>query len=92
MAVILTFLACGLFLHDVVYMIPLFLRDGVIAFPFVTVWFAIISLGVVAAELIGIDFTGLTKMARIPIHIGYVVSTFFITRYIDLAITAVNRG
>ena len=91
-ATILTFLACGFFLHDVFYMVPLLLRDGIITFPFVTVWFAIIAFGVVAAELVGINFIRLPRTARIPIHIGYLMSTFLITRYVGNRITFFDRG
>ena len=91
-SVVVAFLVCGLFFHDVFYMIPLLFRDGQLVFPFVTVWFAAIGLGVVIADHVGIEFSWMPKMMRIPIHLGFLVLTFLFTRFVDIAIATAKHG
>jgi hypothetical protein len=85
-SLIVTFLICGL-LHDLIYVIPMLMMNGSgFIFPFITVWFLIISIGIVIAELIQIDFRKTNRKVRPIFHLSYLVGTFCLTRYFDLLI------
>ena len=83
---IVTFLICGL-LHDLIYIIPMLMMNGSgFIFPFITVWFLIISIGILIAEFRKIDFRKNKKNVRPIIHFSYLIGTFCLTRYFDLLI------
>jgi len=85
-SLITTFLICGL-LHDILYIIPITVVDGLkFIFPFVTVWFLIIAIGILLTEFLQIDFRKTNKTIRPIFHLGYLIGTFCLTRYIDLLI------
>ncbi|MDT0540688.1 MBOAT family O-acyltransferase [Croceitalea sp. P059] len=85
-SLIVTFLICGL-LHDLIYVIPmLMINGGGFTFPLITVWFLVISIGVLITELFQIDFRKTNKNIRPIFHFSYLVGTFCFTRYIDLMI------
>ena len=74
-SIFLTFLVCG-GLHDLLYLIPMWLRDGSIQMPSVACWFAIIALFIIGTSLIGIRFGSIAPWVRVPIHFGYLATTF----------------
>lgn len=83
---IVTFVVCGL-LHDLIYLIPIMIMNGGgFIFPFITVWFLVISIGVLITEHLQIDFKKFDKKIRPIFHLSYLVSTFCLTRFIDLSI------
>lgn len=83
-SVIITFLLCG-FLHDILYIIPIIFANGLIfIFPFVTVWFFIISIGILLTDFLQFDFQKVKKTIRPIFHFGYIIGTFCLTRFIDL--------
>ena len=85
-SLIITFLICGIF-HDILYILPMIIVDGFgFVFPFVTCWFLIIAIGILITEFLQIDFRKITKAARPILHMGYLLGTFCLTRYIDLLI------
>lgn len=84
-ALIITFLISGLF-HDVIYIAPIMMKEVKFVFPFITVWFFIISIGILLTEYLNIDFKKISLMFRPIFHLGYLVGTFILTRYIDLSI------
>ncbi len=84
-ALILTFIISGL-IHDLIYVIPMMLKEIRFIFPFITVWFLIISIGILLTEIIKIDFKKISLIYRPFIHLGYLVATFILTRYIDLSL------
>jgi len=84
-ALIITFLISGLF-HDIIYIIPMMMKDVKFVFPFITVWFFIISIGILVTGYLQIDFNRTSLMFRPIFHIGYLIVTFILTRYIDLSV------
>ena len=84
-SLIITFLICGL-LHDIIYMIPIMMNEGEFVFPFITMWFLIISIGILLTEYLQIDFKKIKLMYRPIFHLGYLIGTFILTRYIDLSL------
>lgn len=82
-ALILTFIISGL-IHDLIYIVPMMLKEIRFIFPFITVWFLIISIGVLLTELVKINFKKISLIYRPFIHLGYLVGTFILTRRIDL--------
>ncbi len=84
LAMIATFLFCGFFLHDVLYLAPMILSgEPSLPIPFITCWFLLISLGVVVTDWLGIHFRGLRSFARVVIHVGFLAITFGLTFYIN---------
>jgi hypothetical protein len=84
-ALIITFLISGLF-HDIIYIIPMMMKEVKFVFPFITVWFFIISIGILLTEYLQIDLNKINLMVRPIFHLGYLIITFILTRYIDLSI------
>lgn len=84
-ALIITFLISGL-LHDIIYIIPMMLKEVEFVFPFITVWFFIISIGILLTEFLQINFNKINVIFRPIFHLGYLIVTFILTRYIDLAV------
>lgn len=85
-SMIITFLICGL-LHDIIYIAPmLIMNGGEFIFPFITIWFFIIAIGVLLSELFQNDFKNTRNNLRPIFHFGYLLGTFYITRLIDLSI------
>jgi len=83
---IITFIICGL-LHDLIYVIPTMMMNGVAyIFPFITVWFLIIAIGIMITELLQVDFKKTNKNLRPFLHLAYLIGTFCLTRTIDLSI------
>lgn len=83
-SILLTFLICGL-LHDAIFVIPLMIMNSSgFIFPFITVWFLTISIGILITELVHIDFKKTNNKIRPLLHIGYLIGTFCLTRYFDL--------
>ena len=85
-SLIITFLVCGL-LHDILYIVPITIVDGLgFVFPFITVWFLIMAIGILITEFLQIDFRKTNKIFRPLFHLGYLGGTFCLTRYFDLLI------
>lgn len=84
-SLIITFLISGLF-HDIIYIIPMMINEVEFVFPFIAVWFLIISIGILLTEYLQIDFGKISLMFRAIIHLSYLIGTFILTRYIDLSI------
>jgi hypothetical protein len=85
LALIMTFFISGLF-HDIIYILPMLMQELQFVFPFITVWFVVIAIGILVTEYLRIDFKNLNWRLRPVFHFGYLISTFILTRYIDLAI------
>lgn len=84
-SLMLTFLVCGL-LHDVIHIVPRVMRRGEFAFPFITVWFLIISAGILLTDYLQINFEKANPAFRVIFHLGFLIGTFILTRYIDLSL------
>lgn len=84
-ALIITFLISGL-VHDIIYIIPMMINEVEFVFPFITVWFLIISIGILLTEYLQIDFNKTNIIFRPFFHFGYLAGTFILTRYIDLSL------
>lgn len=84
-ALIITFIVSGL-LHDMIYIIPMVLKNGEFVFHFITVWFLLISIGILLTEYLQIDFNKTNLIFRPIFHLGYLAGTFILTRYIDLSL------
>jgi len=83
-SLIITFLICG-FLHDILYIIPMTIADGIgFIFPFISVWFLVIATGILITEFLQIDFRKTNIAIRPILHLGYLLGTFCLTRYLDL--------
>jgi hypothetical protein len=55
------------------------LSSGEIGFPFVTCWFSIIAVGVLAADALGLHFEPVPRPVRVPLHLGFLGATFWLT-------------
>lgn len=84
-AFIVTFLISGL-VHDIIYIIPMMMKEIRFVFPFITVWFLLISIGILVTEYLHINFDKINASFRPVLHLGYLIGTFVLTRYIDLLI------
>ena len=84
-ALVITFLISGLF-HDIIYIVPMMMKKVQFVFPFITVWFFIISLGIILSEYLQMNFNKINLTVRPIFHLGYLVVTFILTRYIDLSV------
>lgn len=62
------------------------MNKGEFVFPFITVWFLMISIGILVTEFLQIDFDKTSLMFRPILHVGYLAGTFILTRYIDLSL------
>lgn len=82
---ILTFIISGL-LHDMIYIVPMMMNEVEFVFPFVTVWFLIISIGILLTEYLQINFDKTAPMVRPMFHVSFLVGTFILTRFIDLSL------
>src|SRR5690554_5488829 len=60
-ALIITFLVSGLF-HDIIYIIPMMINEVEFVFPFITVWFLLISIGILLTDYLHIDFNKINLM------------------------------
>jgi hypothetical protein len=85
MALTITFLISGLF-HDIIYIIPIMMKEVKFVFPFITVWFFIISIGILVTENLQINFNKINLMFRPIFHLAYLIITFILTRLIDLSV------
>lgn len=81
-SVFLTFIICGL-LHDLLYMLPMWLRDGTIPIPFMACWFAAIAACIIVTAPLKMHFHGIVPLARVPIHAGFLAATFLFTLFIE---------
>ncbi len=79
-SLLLTFIVCGFCLHDVLYLIPLWLRDNSMPLPFVTCWFSIVAVCIVAADYFRVNFRGVHALLRVPIHVAFLAGTFSVAR------------
>jgi len=78
-ALTLTFCICGFFAHDCLVLIPAALMGSKsILFPFVTCWFLLISLSILATDGLGVSFKSLPPVLRVPIHVSVLAATFFL--------------
>jgi len=84
LAQIMTFLFSGM-VHDLIYILPMLMQEIRFVFPFITVWFSIIALGILLTESLQINFKHINWKLRPLLHLAYLVATFLLTRYIDLA-------
>lgn len=83
-SLIITFVVSGLF-HDIIYIAPMMLNEVEFVFPFITVWFVIIAIGILLTEVLKIDFKRTNWKFRPIVHLGYLAGTFILTRYVDLS-------
>lgn len=83
-SLIITFVVSGLF-HDIIYIAPMMLNEVEFVFPFITVWFVIIAIGILLTEVLKIDFKRTNWKFRPIFHLGYLAGTFILTRYVDLS-------
>ena len=83
-SLIITFVVSGLF-HDIIYIAPMMLNEVEFVFPFITVWFVIIAIGILLTEVLKIDFTRTNWKFRTIFHLGYLAGTFILTSYVDLS-------
>ena len=81
-SVFITFLICG-FLHDLLYMIPMWLRDGSMPLPFMACWSSTIAICILVTAPLGICFHGIRPLARVPIHVGFLAATFSLAIYVE---------
>ncbi|WP_147439148.1 MBOAT family O-acyltransferase [Faecalibacter macacae] len=84
-ALIATFIVSGL-AHDIIYIIPMMIKEIKFVFPFITVWFFIISIGILLSEYLQINFRKTNLKFRPIFHLSYLIITFILTRFIDLLI------
>jgi hypothetical protein len=84
-ALMITFLISGL-VHDMIYILPMMMNEVEFVFPFITVWFLILSIGILLTEYLQIDFNKTNLKFRPIFHLAYLVGTFILTRYIDLSL------
>ena len=84
-SLIITFTISGLF-HDMIYILPMMMKKVEFVFPFITVWFLVISIGILLTELLQVNFKKSSIKFRPVIHSCYLAGTFILTRYIDLSI------
>ena len=78
-ALILTFAFCGFFAHDCLVIIPAALMGSKsILFPFVTCWFLLISLIILATDRLGVSLKSLPRLLRVPVHVSVLVATFYL--------------
>lgn len=81
-SVLFTFLACGFFLHDILYLVPMVLAgEESLPIPFVTCWFLLIGIGVAVTETLRVNFSRVRPSYRVPIHLGFLATTFALTYY-----------
>ena len=86
LSLLITFIICGI-LHDVIYIIPMMIQNnGNIPIPFVTVWFVLIGVGILITDYFRINFNRIRPIVRPLLHLGFLGSTFYATRCIDLII------
>lgn len=86
LSLLITFIICGI-LHDVIYIIPMMIQNnGNIPIPFVTVWFVLIGVGILITDYFRISFKRIRPKVRPLLHLGFLGSTFYATRCIDLII------
>lgn len=83
-SLIITFVVSGLF-HDIIYIAPMMLNEVEFVFPFITVWFLIIAIGILLTEILKIDLKRTNWKFRPIFHLGYLAGTFILTRYVDLS-------
>ena len=62
------------------------MKEGKFVFPFITVWFFIISIGILLTEYLQINFNKTNLLFRPIFHLGYLIVTFIVTRYVDQSI------
>ena len=78
-ALILTFSSCGFFAHDCLALIPAsFMGNKSLFFPFVTCWFLLISISILAAEGLAVNLESLPPLTRIPVHVSVLAATFWL--------------
>ena len=79
MALILTFSFCGFFAHDCFFLIPAaMMGNRSVLFPFVTCWFLLISLSILATDGLGVSFESFPPLLRVLVHISVPASTFLL--------------
>lgn len=87
LALIATFLFCGFFLHDVLYLLPMVLMgETSLPIPFVTCWFLIIAICVALTDRLGVNFRAVRAPARVLLHTGFLAVTFGMTFRINAVI------
>ena len=78
-SLLLTFAACGFFLHDVLYLIPMAIQGAEMPLPFVSCWFLFLGAFILLFEFLGINFSRLGAAQRVVIHAGMLGATCGLT-------------
>lgn len=78
-SLLLTFAVCGL-AHDVLWISIVLLQGMPFPLPFVTCWFAVMAVGILAAEGLRLDFKAWSPLLRVPVHAGFLGLSFYLTR------------
>ena len=76
-AVLISFIFCGLFFHDI-FLLPF------MHMPLITAWFLILGVGVIVGELLHMDLSSKPRSLRIIVNILYIVGLFELSRRIML--------
>jgi hypothetical protein len=77
-AVLLTFAACGFFLHDLVGWILV----GAIRFPVMTIAFGLFGLGMVITEAMRFSVAGWPFLLRAIVNVGYVLGCLVLASHL----------
>jgi hypothetical protein len=72
-AVILTFVFCGFFLHDIVHI-------GFTGIPLITVWFFVVAIGVLIGEYFKMDMSNRSGTFRVVVNLVYLFASFEMAR------------
>ena len=79
-AVVVTFAGCGLLLHD----LPHLPFTGI---PLITMWFVVLSIGVLLSDALRMDLSGQPRMLRVASNVLYLVVSFDVGRRLALLIS-----
>jgi hypothetical protein len=72
-AVIITFVFCGFFLHDIVHI-------AYTGIPLITVWFMLLGIVVLIGEFLNMDLSSRSGVFRVIVNLVYLLATFEIAR------------
>jgi hypothetical protein len=79
MAVILTFVFCGFFLHDIVHI-------AFTGIPLIAVWFFMLAIGVLIGEYFNMNMSSRSDIFRVIVNLGYLLVSFEIARRLALMV------
>ena len=78
-AVVLSFVFCGFFFHDLI-LLPF------THIPIITIWFLLLGVGVIISETLHMDLSNQSQSLRITVNITYLFGLFEVARRITLGI------